>query len=164
MGAMADCAVPDIATALPEDAAALAALHGRCCAPGWPAGDFARHIATDHDLVLVARSDAAGNPCGLVVARLAADEADILTIAVAPEHRRRGIARALLHAAYARLAREGVRTLFLEVGADNRPARALYGAFGFRPVGRRAGYYRDARFGAQEDAVLLRLDLSTGRE
>jgi ribosomal-protein-alanine N-acetyltransferase len=94
-----------------------------------------------------------------VLVRLAADEAEILTLAVAPEARRRGRARALLKAAQAHAAAGGARRLVLEVAEDNAPARALYAAAGFGPVGRRRGYY-DRAAGAAADALVLAKDLA----
>jgi ribosomal-protein-alanine N-acetyltransferase len=92
---------------------------------------------------------------GMVLARTAGDEAEILTLAVAPTARRRGIGAALLGATRDRAAARGATALFLEVAADNAPARALYASAGFVPVGKRAGYYADGG-----DAIVLRADLS----
>lgn len=99
---------------------------------------------------LVAVVDA--RPIGYVVARAAADEGELLNVAVQSEHRGRGIARALVGAALDRLAAAGVGSVYLEVRESNRTARLLYEGLGFREVGRRRGYYRKPR----EDAVLLR--------
>lgn len=88
---------------------------------------------------------------GLALARIAADEAELLTLAVHPEARRRGIGQALLACALAEAARRGARAAFLEVAETNAPARALYGAADFVLVGRRRGYY-----GSGADALVLR--------
>ncbi len=80
-------------------------------------------------------------PVGLVLWRVAADEAEILTICVAPGRRRRGVGRDLLNAALNSVAAAGVRTLFLEVADINAPAIALYRSLGFGERGRRPGYY-----------------------
>jgi len=118
----------------------------------WSPRDF-REALEGHTVFLVA---AAGNrPVGYVIARAAADEGELLNVAVEPASRGRGIARALVRAALARLARAGVGTVYLEVRESNRPARLLYRGLGFREVGRRPGYYRRPR----EDAVLLRAEL-----
>lgn len=85
----------------------------------------------------------------------AADEAELLRVAVPPSARRRGIGTAVVAAGLDRLRAAGARACFLEVAEDNRPALALYRRLGFRPVGRRPGYYR--RGG---DALLLRVDLA----
>ncbi len=99
-----------------------------------------------------------GVPAGFALMRIAADEAELLTIAVAGQHRRRGAARLLLDAVVERSRSGGARTLFLEVGEDNGPARALYASIGFDVVGRRAGYYRRGD-GAAADALVMRLAL-----
>jgi len=81
-------------------------------------------------------------PEGFALARIAGDEAELLTIAVLPASRRRGRARAALQATEAALRARGVARIFLEVAADNAAARALYAACGYETVGRRPGYYR----------------------
>jgi ribosomal-protein-alanine N-acetyltransferase len=82
--------------------------------------------------------DASG---GFVLARVAADEAEVLSLAVMPEARRSGLGRALLAAAMARARELGAATIFLEVAAANAAARALYAAAGFLEVGTRPNYY-----------------------
>lgn len=95
---------------------------------------------------------------GFAEYRVVADEAELCELAVAPDARRRGCGRALVEHVAADAAARGARALFLEVRADNRPARALYAAAGFAPVGARRGYYADG-----VDAALYRraLDAST---
>lgn len=129
------------------DAPALAALH----AAALPANQA---WGTDAIALLLALPGAFGfwRPHqGFGLARVAADEAEILTLAVAPAARRQGLARALLAAMAARAAGAGAAALFLEVGVGNAAARALYVGAGFACVGRRARYYADGT-----DALLLR--------
>jgi ribosomal-protein-alanine N-acetyltransferase len=96
---------------------------------------------------------------GMAVCRVVADEAELLTVAVDPGHRRRGAARRLLDAVVAHARADGARTLFLEVGADNPGARTLYDSLGFGMAGRRTAYYeRKGRPAA--DAFVMRLTLS----
>jgi len=96
---------------------------------------------------------------GMAICRVVVDEAELLTVAVDPAHRRRGAAGLLLGAVVDKVRGDGARTLFLEVGADNPGARTLYDSLGFRAAGRRAGYYvRPGRPAA--DAVIMRLSLS----
>lgn len=92
---------------------------------------------------------------GMVLAREAAGEAEILTIAVAPEARRRGVGRALMLAAAGMAAARGAQAMFLEVAETNAAARALYESLGYRPVGRRKRYYPDGA-----DALVLSCPLS----
>jgi ribosomal-protein-alanine N-acetyltransferase len=80
-------------------------------------------------------------PCGFVLSRRVADEAEILSVAVAAETRGRGYAGALLAHHLDLLSRHGVRTVHLEVEEGNDPALALYRRHGFEEVGRRPGYY-----------------------
>ena len=90
----------------------------------------------------------------------AADQADILDVAVQPSFRRRGIARSLIETVLADAENNGVQTVFLEVRASNAPAIALYTALGFTPCGKRKNYYTAPR----EDAVLMLCPLpATGR-
>ena len=81
---------------------------------------------------------------GFVLSRLAADEAEILTIAVDAAYQGRGVGRALLSENLRQAANAGAKTMFLEVAKDNAPALALYDRFGFVKVGERVGYYRRA--------------------
>lgn len=81
------------------------------------------------------------------------DEAHLLNIGVAPEHRRRGIARHLMEQAMTDCAADGAANLYLEVRAGNRPARALYEHLGFQVIGRRKGYYPAVE--GREDAMLM---------
>lgn len=91
---------------------------------------------------------------GFLVARCAADEAEILNLAVAPESRRRGYATALAQEALREFRGQGVRRVFLEVRASNRAALAFYEGLAFRAVGRRGAYYEKPR----EDAVCMALE------
>jgi ribosomal-protein-alanine N-acetyltransferase len=94
-------------------------------------------------------------PPGFLLARVAADECEILTLAVLPETRRRGIAARLLERALCEARRQGATACFLEVAADNAPALALYRRAGFAECGRRKAYY-----GGTTDALLMRLSLN----
>lgn len=89
-------------------------------------------------------------PCGFVIGRVAADEAEILTLAVAGAARRRGMGRALLDWMAGEVAAHGAGRLILEVSAGNDAARALYRGAGFTEIGRRRAYYPDG-----SDALVL---------
>ena len=140
-----------IARAGPAHAAALAAIHHEAFPPGQRWGADAMVLQLELPGVF-ALYDARG---AMVMARIAADEAEILTLAVRPAQRRQGLARALLEEAACLCAAHGATTLFLEVATRNQAARALYAAQGFEEVGRRRGYYADG-----DDALTLRRTLS----
>lgn len=131
--------LPEIRPMAAEELPALAALHAAAFpADPWDAKSLARLAALPGALCLVAGRP----PAGFLLARAAADEAEVLTLAVSPAFRRRGLGGGLLAGLAGRLAALGCRRLFLEVAADNAAARALYGRAGFTEVGRRAGYYQ----------------------
>jgi ribosomal-protein-alanine N-acetyltransferase len=120
-----------------EWSAECAAIHATSFAYPWQEADF--------EQLFVASGVAAG-------------EAEILTIAVLPQWRRRGIATSLLAPHLSGLAATRVNRLFLEVDAENTAARALYANFGFEQVGERKPYYRTA--GARlAGALVMRRDL-----
>jgi len=78
---------------------------------------------------------------GFVLCRVIVDEAEILTLAVRPADRRRGVAAALAIHAMAVARASGAASMFLEAADDNPGALALYAALDFAEVGRRDGYY-----------------------
>ena len=86
------------------------------------------------------RSGAGGAPAGFLIVRKAGDEAEILTLGVAPSCRNRGLGRALLQTAIDLLRASGTKRLFLEVETGNEAALRLYRSFGGEAVGRRTGY------------------------
>ncbi|HSI01366.1 MAG TPA: ribosomal protein S18-alanine N-acetyltransferase [Reyranella sp.] len=136
-----------------------AALHRQAFEPmaerPWTRRDMAELLASPNVGGLFVDRD--GEPIGLVLWRTAADEAELLTIAVRSDCRRRGVGRALLDAVVERATQAGARSLFLEVGADNPAARSLYSQVGFAEVGCRPAYY--ARREGFADALVLRLTL-----
>ncbi len=147
----------------PCDTDLLAALHERCFRPEdgevWDRDSIAGLLGTPGCFAFVAVEDDS-NPVGLLIARVAGAESEILTLGVLPDRRRAGHGRVLAEAAANHAAGQGAEALFLEVAADNVAALALYESCGFRPVGRRADYYR--RGSVAVDAVLLRRDLGGG--
>jgi [ribosomal protein S18]-alanine N-acetyltransferase len=136
--------------AVPTDCRLMAAIH----ATAFPAHDawsetvFCRQLGFPGVFGLLHPSG------GLILVRVVADDAEILTLAVLPEARRGGIATALLHESGMIGAAMGASALFLEVSVANSAARALYTRTGFAPVGRRPGYYSD-----RSDALVLRRDI-----
>lgn len=137
----------------------VAALHhqggfARLWEPGECAALLAdRAVVTDGVFI-----GSAGEPCGFVMSRLAADEAEILSIVVAGGRRRSGLGQTLLCAHMAQLAARGGARLFLEVEEGNAPAIGLYQRLGFETVGRREGYYPKPD-GSRAAALVMRRDL-----
>jgi ribosomal-protein-alanine N-acetyltransferase len=140
-----------------RDAPRLAQLHGASFHRGWGEGEFEAMLSERN--TLVHRLTMGGRIIGFAVSRMAADEAEILSIAVAASHRGRGLSNNLLLTHLGHLAGRGVRTVFLEVEENNQPARRLYQRAGFAVAGRRERYYRQQN-GEQLNAVLMRRDLS----
>jgi [ribosomal protein S18]-alanine N-acetyltransferase len=144
---------PTFSTASPRDAAAIAQLHALSFGRGWEEDEVYRLLI---DRAVVAHRAMSGRTLvGFVMSRMAADEAEILSIAIAPARRGRGLSRPLLDYHLRSLAGLGARTVFLEVDEHNAPARRLYEGAGFREAGRRQGYYAG---GAA--ALVLRRDLA----
>lgn len=140
-----------------RDAPRLAQLHRASFHRGWGADEFEQILIERNSLAHRLRRG--NNTIGFIVSRIAADEAEILSIAVASKYRGRGYSRDLLRTHLGHLAGYGVKTVFLEVEENNRPARSLYQRAGFRVVGRRERYYKDAG-GEQLNAVVMQRDLS----
>jgi ribosomal-protein-alanine N-acetyltransferase len=133
--------------------ARLAALHAAAFAEPWDAAAF-------ETLLGQAGVHAIETPDGFILTRAVVDEAEILTLAVRPQARGRGLGGRLVGEAAAAAAARGVVRLFLEVAADNAPARALYARAGFIEAGRRPGYYARGD-GRSQDGLLLALNLSS---
>jgi ribosomal-protein-alanine N-acetyltransferase len=143
---------PSISEAGERDAAAIAQLHAVSFQRGWGEEEFHRLLI---DRNVVGHCSTVGRTLvGFILSRLAAGEAEILSVAIAPRWRGRGLARPLLNLHLRRLAGLGARAVFLEVGEGNTPAGRLYGRAGFYEVGRRQGYYDGGA-----TALVLRRDL-----
>lgn len=137
------------------DAEALAALHGASFGRGWSTEEFERLLIERNVVADCAR--AGRRPGGFVISRIAADQAEILSVAVAARDRGRGLARKLLDVHLGRLAGYGVGSVFLEVDEGNVAARRLYAGLRFVQVGRRDRYYTDTD--GTGSALVLRRDL-----
>jgi ribosomal-protein-alanine N-acetyltransferase len=140
-----------------RDAPALAQIHGASFHRGWGEGEFETMLSERN--TLVHRLRMGRKIIGFSVSRIAADEAEILSIAVAQGHRGRGLSSQLLLTHLGHLAGRGVRTVFLEVEENNQPARRLYKRAGFAVAGRRERYYQQDS-GEPLNALLMRRDLS----
>lgn len=141
-----------------ERSAECAAIHATSFAYPWQEADFEQLFVASGTFADGAIEAKEEHLAGFVMSRVAAGEAEILTIAVAPEWRRRGIASSLLAPHMAGLAAIRVDRLFLEVDGENSAARALYARFGFQEVGERKAYYRAADV-KTSGALVMRRDL-----
>jgi [ribosomal protein S18]-alanine N-acetyltransferase len=140
-----------------RDAPRLAQLHAASFHRGWGEGEFEAMLSERNTLVHRLRQGR--RVIGFAVSRMAADEAEILSIAIDAGQRGRGLSRTLLLTHLGHLAGRGIGTVFLEVEENNLPARRLYERAGFAVVGRRERYYQQPG-GEQLNALLMRRDLS----
>lgn len=129
---------------------AVAALERICFSDPWSEQSVQSELDNPLSLWLVALDE--GQTVGYAGSQTVLDEADVMNVAVDPLYRRRGIARLLLNGLQSDLAKQGVRSLTLEVRASNEAAIALYQGLGYVQVGRRPNYY----FKPKEDALILR--------
>jgi [ribosomal protein S18]-alanine N-acetyltransferase len=139
---------------------ALAVLHARCFTDTprpWSAAEIAG-IMGEASCIAVLRCD------GFALGRIAGPEAELLTLAVAPEARRRGHGTALLARFEAEAAARGAAEIFLEVAVTNAAAIALYTRHDHRCIGRRAGYYSRPTGRPAVDALVLRKAIGAHRE
>lgn len=144
--------------ASPERVDDIAALHARLFDPPWDRESICALIEHPAAAAFVAQVREPKALAGFVIGQVAADEAEILSIGVAPEWQRRGIARTMVQGLVRAARRAEVERLFLEVAVDNTAANKLYRGLGFAAAGRRKAYYR--RPGGQPvDAVVLALTL-----
>jgi len=140
-----------------RDAHRLAVLHGTSFHRGWSDNEF-EQLLEERD-TLTHRLRVARDIIGFIISRVAADEAEILSVAIDSAWRGKGLSRNLLRIHLGHLAGRGVRTVFLEVEENNVAAVRLYRGSGFRVVGRREQYYRDPN-GEHLNALVMQRDLS----
>ena len=138
-----------------DDAQGLAALYAEALPPGWPAHELAASCADANRAVLKAADGE--HLHGFVILQFAADEAEILAIAVAKGRRRRGLASSLLRGGISACESRFTSCIYLEVAESNTPARKLYEKFGFLVIGCRENYYH-IRSSAPETALIMRRD------
>jgi ribosomal-protein-alanine N-acetyltransferase len=138
--------MPSLFDANRDDAAILAALHATSFPDPWRAQAICDLLAGPGVFVFSTAD-------GFVMGRAAGVEAEILTLAVKPDARGKGLGRALIKALAVHSQTLGASSLFLEVGQDNQAALALYAGLGFERVGQRKGYY------AGQDAWVLKTSL-----
>jgi ribosomal-protein-alanine N-acetyltransferase len=138
-----------------HEADALARIHASAFSHAWSAAEFAQLLDGPGGFALLVEDD---RELAFILCRAVAGEAEILTLAVDPAVRRRGLARALVEAATGAARMAGAEALFLEVAHDNVAAIGLYDSAGFSRAGLRRGYY-DRGDAGTADALVMRLDL-----
>ena len=129
---------------------AIAEIEKLCFSDPWSVNSIAAELNNALSLWIVAMDGA--KLVGYVGSQSVMDEADMMNIAVLPQYRRQGVAKALIEELIKKLSENQVKSLSLEVRASNDSAIALYEKMGFCLAGRRPGYYRNPR----EDALILR--------
>ncbi len=140
--------------AFEKDAAALSALHKRAFPPGdgWSADAITELLALDTTHVWAWSQQGALR--GFVMVQLCGPEADILTLAVDPNHRRKGIAKRVMATAHKRLLELGTQRVLLEVAETNSGARAFYRSMGYATIATREAYYKQAEL-PPIDAIIM---------
>jgi ribosomal-protein-alanine N-acetyltransferase len=143
----------DIGLAIPADAGTIADISKKCFSSPWDEKSVAGDIASDHAIVLSAGTS--GRIVGYAICYLGGDQADLVSIAVLPEHRRGGLGHELLKELEKECAAGRIESVFLEVRISNEAAIGLYENNGFDRIGVRKAYYNDTG----EDAILMRKDI-----
>ena len=138
-------------------AGVISVLHGACFEEAWNEKSISEvlNMAGTTGLLVGAEME---KPLGFILFRVAADEAEVLSIGVIPAARKNGLASILLQASIKVAAKRGVAKMFFEVAADNTAARAFYESVGFEIIGKRPGYYN--RSSEKLDAIIYSLDIS----
>jgi ribosomal-protein-alanine N-acetyltransferase len=144
-----------------KDAPAIAALHKASFAKGWSEDDIANMLKEKDTFAIINAAKT-----GMIICKIAADEAEIYTICVHPDARGKGIGSALLTKALDIARGKGVRAMFLEVDATNTAALNLYKKAGFAKIGIRKAYYhheveegKEGKAAAPTDAMVLKKQL-----
>lgn len=145
--------------AAPGHVDALATLHRGLFTPAWDSASFNSLMQQPGSLALLAVSGIEAHPVGFILGRVVADEAEILSLGVSTEWQRQGVAAQLVGRLAELAGERGASRIFLEVAADNHPARQLYLAQDFSEVGRRAGYY-ERQHGPRVDALIMALSMT----
>ncbi len=139
------------------DAKHLARLHGSAFFHGWSESELAAYISTPHTTPLYVACDARRRIAGFMILQLASEEAELLSIVVAPRWRGKGLGAALLRAGFDDLMNTPIMRMFLEVDEANEPALKLYRQFGFAEVGKRKGYF-PLKDGTPATALVMRCE------
>jgi len=143
----------------PGDLSAVAAVERASYPFPWSEGIFRDCLRVGY---LCRVADLDGEIVAYGVVAMGAGEAHILNLCVRDDLRGRSIGRQMLMLLLERSRQAAMEAVFLEVRPSNPHAIALYQSVGFTQVGLRKGYYQAE--GGREDALVLKLDLTDGRE
>ncbi len=134
----------------------LAAIHRRAMTVprSWDAETFRGFLSAPGSILATCGQ-------GFALGRVIVDEAELLTLAVDPDHQRQGLGRQCLKGFEDRAHDMGATRTFLEVSGENRAAISLYGGAGYARSGLRKGYYRGPD-GTRIDAILMEKSLHRG--
>ena len=150
---------PSALRPLRADAATeCARIHATSFAYPWSVAEMEALIVDRASIGTAALDPSSAKLRGFALSRVAADEAEVLTIAVDPGLRRVGVGRDLLRAHLSAVAHAGAAAIFLEVDESNAAALALYARERFTKVGERRGYYKKPD-GKPASAWIMRRDL-----
>lgn len=139
----------------PEDIPAVAELEAACFSEPWSEQAF-RDALKQPEALMMTAIGMGNNPMGYCGIYLSADEGEITNVAVRPDHRKQGIADAILTAVFSEAQNRGTRTIYLEVRESNIPAQKLYEKHGFVSCGIRKNFYRKPT----EHAIVMSCDLA----
>jgi len=140
-----------------SDVPRLADLHKKVFSTAWGSDSFTSLLNDERVFGFVTyKVGDPNNIVGFIVARLVCDEAEIITLGVAPKQRRLGVGRLMINRLMQYLHCQRASVLFLEVDEKNTAAIKLYQSCNFRVFGRRSGYYADEQ--GRSDALMMRRD------
>ena len=132
----------------------IAKVHRQCFKNSWSAKTISDVLQVPGTISLTTRVKE--TLVGFIIGRVVVDEAEILTLAIFPEHREQGLGKKLVKNLLNEFAKQKVKTAFLEVVETNRTALGLYESLGFYKVGTRKGYYAASH---EKDACIFKKNL-----
>lgn len=134
---------------------AYAALHAACFASAWSSDDFCKFLSLPGTFgLLAAKNDGQDEAIGFALVTSLYETAEILTIGILPQMRRRGAGLAMLTEIHAICAKKEAARVVLEVNTKDMAATSFYAKAGYEKIGERAGYYKH-RDASRDDALVL---------
>lgn len=144
---------------LPDQSPLIADLHTKLFHRGWGAEECTALITQDNVFGFVARPVNQQDPLGFVLTRVAADEAEILSIGTDKRAQNHGLGWRMMQAAIGEASKRGATEMILEVDENNNPAVTLYKKIGFETVGKRQAYYSNGE-DVKSNALVLKFKLN----